>query len=46
MVSPVNAPLTEDLVSVGVATGVGECVAALFVAVELFDELFELLELF
>ena len=45
MVSPVNEPLAFDLVSVGVATGVGEFVAALFVAVELFEEEFELLAL-
>ena len=45
MVSPVNDPLTDDLVSVGVATGVGELVAALFVAPELFEEEFEALEL-
>ena len=45
MVSPVNDPLTEDFVSAGAAAGVGEFVAALFVALELFEEEFELLEL-
>ena len=44
MVSPVNEPLT-DFVSAGVGEGVGVFVAALFVAVELLDEVFEALEL-
>ena len=44
MVSPVNEPLT-DFVSAGVGEGVGVFVTALFVAVELLDEVFELLEL-
>ena len=45
MVSPVNEPLT-DFVSAGVGEGVGVFVTALFVAVELLDEEFEVLELF
>ena len=44
MVSPVNEPLT-DFVSAGVGEGVGVFVTALFVAVELLDEVFEALEL-
>ena len=44
MVSPVNEPLT-DFVSAGVGEGVGVFVTALFVAVELLDEEFEVLEL-
>ena len=44
MVSPVKEPLT-DFASAGVGEGVGVFVTALFVAVELFDEVFELLEL-
>ena len=45
MVSPVKVPLTVDLVSAGVGEGVGVFVTALFVAVELLDEVFEALEL-
>ena len=44
MVSPVNEPLT-DFVSAAVGEGVGVFVTALFVAVELLDEVFEALEL-
>ena len=46
MVSPVNDPLTEDLVSTGVGEADGVFVAALFVAVELLEVLDDVLELF